>query len=406
MITTEIVHDWADELRRHLPLSRPQATCLSLWSVGVALGGTCGQSVVSHLLAEGLHQKPATLRQRLREFCYEASAKCGRQRRALEVSTCFSGLLAWVQHLWQDRQMALALDATSLKDGFVVLSLSVLLDGCAVPVAWQVLKGAKKAAWKPHWLALLDRVRGVLPADWTVLVLTDRGLYAPWLFQAIRALGWHPLMRINAGGYFQPEGEPWQPLASLSPVPGRDLCCQGTAFKNRPVPCTLLVHCDSAHRHPWRLLTDLAPEAVQASWYGLRAWIEQGFKDLKRGGFQWNRTRMREPERVNRFWLVLAVTTLWRLAWSAVKPSPGKAARAPSTPPRKRLSGFCHGAIRLLARLLGDAPGPLTLGLSPQPWPAPFATSAPPLSDTEQQTRKSPKKNARKLLRSSQKTYP
>ena len=33
--------------------------------------------------------------------------------------------------------------------------------------------------------------------SWTVVVLTDRGLYAAWLFQAIVALGWHPMMRIT-----------------------------------------------------------------------------------------------------------------------------------------------------------------------------------------------------------------
>lgn len=403
MVTTDTIHDWAGELRRHLPLSRPQATCLSLWSVGVAMAGYCGQSVVSHLLAQRLHQKPNAVRQRLREFCYEPEAKCGKQRCALDVKTCFGGLLSWVKHLWQGRQMALALDATSLKDGFVVLSLSVLFDGCAVPVAWRVLRGATKAAWRPHWLELLERVRGVLPEDWTVLVLTDRGLYARWLFEAIQALGWHPLMRINAGGFFQPDGEPWQPLVTWTGDPDTDLRRHGTAFKAHPVPCTLVVHCDSAHRDPWRLLTDLAPEAVQASWYGLRAWIEQGFKDLKRGGFHWNRTRMRDPERVNRFWLVLAVTTLWQLAAGAPErpPTPARAAA-----PRHRLSVFCRGWIRLLARLLGDEPRRPALCLSPAPWPEPFATSGPLPDCSGPQTSANPRNDSRKLLLQAKKTYP
>ena len=35
------------------------------------------------------------------------------------------------------------------------------------------------------------------------------------------------------------------------------------------------------HDEPWLLLTDLAPEAGNAVWYGLRSWIEQGFKVIK-----------------------------------------------------------------------------------------------------------------------------
>jgi len=40
------------------------------------------------------------------------------------------------------------------------------------------------------------------------------------------------------------------------------------------------------HEAPWLVLTDLAHECADACWYGLRAWIEQGFKRSKRGGWQ------------------------------------------------------------------------------------------------------------------------
>jgi hypothetical protein len=39
-----------------------------------------------------------------------------------------------------------------------------------------------------------------------------------------------------------------------------------------------------------------------------------GFKLLKRGGWQWQATRMTEPDRVERPWLVLAVATRYVLA--------------------------------------------------------------------------------------------
>jgi len=65
------------------------------------------------------------------------------------------------------------------------LSISVVYRGCAVPVAWKVLKAQEKHAWKPEWQALLKRSQGLLPEGWTVIVLADRGLYAKWLFEAI-----------------------------------------------------------------------------------------------------------------------------------------------------------------------------------------------------------------------------
>ena len=62
------------------------------------------------------------------------------------------------------------------------------------------------------------------------------------------------------------------------------------------------------------ILTDLPPEASTACWYGLRAWIEQGFKITKRAGWQWQRTHMTQPERAARLWLAVAVATLWLLS--------------------------------------------------------------------------------------------
>ena len=43
---------------------------------------------------------------------------------------------------------------------------------------------------------------GLVPSGWTVIVMTDRALYARWLYQEIVALGWHPMMRVTRLGKF------------------------------------------------------------------------------------------------------------------------------------------------------------------------------------------------------------
>jgi len=83
----------------------------------------------------------------------------------------------------------------------------------------------------------------------------------------------------------------------------------GLAFTRHQVACTLLARCEEGYSAPWLILTNLPPAASDASWYGLRAWIEQGFKITKRAGWQWHRTRMADPDRAARLWL--AVATLW-----------------------------------------------------------------------------------------------
>src|SRR5262249_59048972 len=75
-----------------------------------------------------------------------------------------------------------------------------------------------------------------------------------------------------------------------------------------------LLSCGEAgHEEPWLILTDLGPADAQAAWYAWRSWIEQGFRDLKSDGWQLSKTRMTDPERVGRWWVVAALATLWVL---------------------------------------------------------------------------------------------
>ena len=83
--------------------------------------------------------------------------------------------------------------------------------------------------------------------------------------------------------------------------------------------------------HPWVVLTDEAPDAVDLGAYGLRVWIEQGFRTLKRMGWQWHRTRRLDPARVDRHWLVLAYGTRVEEARLRGR-APGRVRRPPPEP--------------------------------------------------------------------------
>lgn len=311
------LYAWLALLTSAFPnLSTAEVRGLAWFSFGMILAQSCSVTAVALQLSDLLGQKFDTVKQRLREWYCEAAAKTGKNRRQLDVRTCFSPLLQWVLKDWPCRQVALALDATTLGQRFTTLDISVLYRGCAVPVAWKILPATGKHPWKGEWKSLLKDFRQALPAGWTVIVLTDRGLYAKWLFQAIQKQGWHPFMRINSNGTFRPVYEKQRrPLRSFVPEVGTQWQGRGQAFQDAPkqLRCTLLARWDEGYTDPWLVLTDLPPEAAEVCWYGLRAWIEQGFKRLKSGGWDWQKTHMSDPERAERLWLVLAVGTWWCL---------------------------------------------------------------------------------------------
>ena len=129
---------------------------LALLSFGIAMTQSCGQSTLTVFLATLLGKKEDTLRQRLREWYWEADAKQGTKRQELNVTLSFAPLVLWVLSLWPQTQkrLAVAMDATTHKNIFTVLSISLVYRGCAIPVAWTILPGNCPGAWKPHWLRL------------------------------------------------------------------------------------------------------------------------------------------------------------------------------------------------------------------------------------------------------------
>jgi Transposase DDE domain len=311
------LYTWIGLLTTAFPqLTAPQVRTLAWFSFGMVLTRSASVTAVARQVANLLGQKTDTVTQRLREWYCEASAKTGSHRRELAVQPCFASLLVWVLKHWPIRQVALALDATTLGQRFTTLAISVVYKGCAVPVAWKILPATGKHAWKTEWLTLVRTLGRDFPPGWTVIVLTDRGLYAKWLFQAIVQQGWHPLMRVNTAGTFRPQGQTRQTMADLVPTVGSSYQGRGEAFQTAAsrLSCTLLARWDAGYADPWLVLTDLPPEAAEVSWYGLRAWIEQGFKRLKSGGWEWQKTHMTDPGRAERLWLVMAVATWWCLS--------------------------------------------------------------------------------------------
>src|SRR6266545_7813811 len=136
------VYAWRAEMAAHLPhLSGPQATVLAVWSFGMVLAGSCGRTAVGTVRAAGLGCGEDAVRQRLREWCYDAADERGAKRHEVAVEGCVAPLLGWVLGWWAGTRLALALDATALSDRFAVLAVGVVDRGCAVPVAWVVLPG-------------------------------------------------------------------------------------------------------------------------------------------------------------------------------------------------------------------------------------------------------------------------
>ena len=291
MACRDRLSQWTQEVSRAFAhLSKPQVWGLVLWSAGIAWSGCAGIVQISALLAIVLGQQEQSVFQRLREWYLDAwtkSGKQGKKRREVEVSLCFAPLLRWILQLWKSekKQLALVMDATTLGERWTILAISVVLSGCAIPVAWKVLPGKGEGAFRPHWEGLLKHLEGAVPDEWQVLVLADRGLYARWMWDTIRACGWHPFLRLNLQGTAKQAGrDDYQPLRSFIPTDGTVWSGRVSCFQSqrRLSETTLLAVHVPGYQDSWVVVTDLEPKPCLLAWYAMRFWIEVGFKQGKR----------------------------------------------------------------------------------------------------------------------------
>jgi hypothetical protein len=149
------------------------------------------------------------------------------------------------------------------------------------------------------------------------------------------------------------------------------------------------MHWEVGYESAWVILTDLKPEEALVSWYGLRTWIEGGFKDFKRGLWGWHHSKMHHASNVERLWLAMAVAQLWCVSLGCqaevrqeelFRQNPPGAAlpaqhiacqrrkRSLSQRPPRRLSCVVRGKLELLAMLFLSQPFPLGI-LQAEVWP-------------------------------------
>jgi hypothetical protein len=288
-------------------------------------------------------------------------------------------------------------------------------------VAWHFLCANAAGSWQEPIEALFVSVQGAIPTDWKVIVMADRGLYAPWLYRAIQRLGWHPMLRVKEGMSLRAVGEQeFRPIGARVTRHGGRWSGQGVwSEQGTPMEGTVLVCWERGYEEKLAVVTDLLPEEAEGAWYQMRFWIEDEFKDEKRGGWHWEQTKMTDPQRASRRWLAIAVAMHWvvlvggeqEIREQAEKRRPKAGSKGKVGRPRKQfhrprareLSCFVRGQQAISAAVVRGEDVPLGKGVG-ENWPRQlYAVGKPPSSRVKKRKHKEERKRQRKSKRSEQK---
>lgn len=207
----------------------------------------------------------------------------------------------------------LALDTSVLKGGpFVLIRVSLIYRGRAIPLAWRVIRHASATVGYAAYQSVLDAARSILPAGLEVVLLADRGFVHRQLFCWLRCHHWHYRIRLTDDTLVHLPNHRLLPVGALLPPKGAaHFYHRVWILGHRIGPVHLaLAQLDEPNQDPWYIVSDEPTDLATFDDFGLRFDIEENFLDDKSNGFQVEASRQRSEAALERLFLVLAVATL------------------------------------------------------------------------------------------------
>ena len=212
--------------------------------------------------------------------------------------------------------VVLILDQSHISARHQMLMLAVRVGERALPLAWRV-RATQGSIGFAEQRELLTRVAAWLPAGGKVVLMGDRFYGTPDLIALCRALGWGWRLRLKQDLLvFEAGGE--TTLAECL-ARGEHLLSGIQLTEKRVATHAAMVH-EPGHPEPWIIALSEAPTVHRAFDYGLRWGIEAMFSDFKSRGFGLEASQIRDPDRLARLVLVMALALHWAVStgmWEA-----------------------------------------------------------------------------------------
>jgi len=231
---------------------------------------------------------------------------------AIDPKEWYKPLIQSVFEDWpSDMHLFIALDTTALTP-FVLIRVSLIYRGRAIPLAWLALLRASTKVSFADYQPVLDQAFALIPEEMVVTLLADRGFVHEQLLQYARTHHWHIRLRLTGNTIVHlPQHHPCQ-VRELCPPLGHasffhNIALLGTAI--RPLHLAVALPEDQPD-DPWYVVSDEPTDLITLDEYGLRFDIEETFLDEKSGGFQLESSELETPDAVERLVLILSIATI------------------------------------------------------------------------------------------------
>ena len=231
----------------------------------------------------------------------------------IDADTFFTPLIIKIIHgiILQERELVFIIDGSVVGKGCQTLMLSILWKKKAIPVIWKTIQAPKGHFPESDHLLLLKLLEGILkPLPNVRCVMLGDGEYdgSQWI-QQLQNMQFEYVLRTAKDTLLtNQDQEVFQPKklavgdSSCLYIPDCQLSSQ--------VKTHFVLWHERAFKEPICLLTNQEIGQMAIGYYRKRFKIETLFKDFKSEGFNLHKSKMTDPERLNRLIMVCALAYL------------------------------------------------------------------------------------------------
>jgi Transposase DDE domain len=305
---------WSEQVKQFFTkLHGHQSKTLAMFSWGAIKAKSIVLQQVAEELLEESDAKCESIERRLRRFL--ANEKIVPE----EIWECF---LAQVLPYWKGKKVRLVIDITPFEEHAQVIYVGLLQHTRVLPLVWKVMPGQEK--WEERLWPLVqdmfEKIHKYLECS-VCTVIGDIGFGSLAFIQLCRKQGWHYLLRIHsdewvrrkyAGNY-----RDWQQVSDIVGKVGKYWTGKILLWQEHQFETQLTATWEEGYEEAWFLISDEPAGKKRVAEYRLRMRVESTFQDMKSRGWQWEKSLVRDRERLDRMLLILFLCFWWLIHLAA-----------------------------------------------------------------------------------------
>jgi hypothetical protein len=208
-----------------------------------------------------------------------------------------------LQRLALSGELVFAMDGSVIGRNNVTLVMSVVWGKRAIPIAWLSRTGPKGHFPESMHVELVNKMLCVVPAGCRTVLLGDGEFDGSKLREVCKANGWEFVLRTSLDRKVSDGAGGTMEARHIGKWEGADY---GISELEESGEMVVYWHSEE-YESPIVLLTNMDLAEMACEYYRKRFSIETMFKSFKSGGFNIDRSRVENPERIDRLLIVIAM---------------------------------------------------------------------------------------------------